>query len=118
MKSRSHLQQQLTQVQAQLQELKTLGAIAYPADFVLDSSEVKGRTYYRRCVRQGGKPGKSEQISAELYSQLQCELARGKLIHKLEKQQSRIVGQLDAIAVQITSLGGVVGEVSESEANP
>lgn len=110
-----YLQQQLTQVEVQLQELRRLGAIAYPANFVLDSSESKVRTYYRRRVREGGKPGKSEQISAELYSQLQCELAKGKQIHKLEKQQSRIVGQLEAIAARISSLGGVVGEVRDKD---
>lgn len=63
--------------------------IAYPVNSLLDRSESKGKTYYRRRRRQQGKPDKSEQISVELYHQLQSELLWRKLVIHLTYSRTR-----------------------------
>lgn len=103
------LRRELKALEAAIEQLRSAGAIPYPADFVLDSSKAKGRVYYRRRARRAnGAPGRSEQISPELYSQLQGELERGKQIHKLKKQRARLVARIDVIAAKVAALDGAV----------
>jgi cell division protein FtsB len=103
------LRRELEALEAEIGDLRSAGSIPYPADFVLDSSTAKGRIYYRRRARGAdGKPGRSEQISSEMYSQLQGELDRGKQIHKLEKQRSRLAAKIDRLVARVAALGGAV----------
>ncbi|WP_088895013.1 hypothetical protein [Leptolyngbya ohadii] len=103
------LRQELEALEAEIGDLRSAGWVAYPAPFVLDCSTAKGKTYYRKRVRAAdGAPGRSEQISPELYAQLQEELLRGKQIHKLEKQRSRLVTKIDRLVAHVAALGGSV----------
>lgn len=97
---------ELEKIKAEIRDLKAEGAIAYPADFVIDSNVAKGKSYYRKRQRGAdGKPGAAKQISADEYAELKRQLENGRKIHRLEQQLARVLAKLDAIAAKAQTMG-------------
>ena len=98
MKSLHQLQQELTALEATAAEIRAKAYIRYPAPFVLDTATIKSKLYHRKRPRLvDGKLGKPEYISSQHYAELVVELKNGRLLHKVEKQSSKLVSRIDRI---------------------
>lgn len=95
-----NIKSELEALDQEIAALKSEGWIPFPAPFVLDSSHAGGKIYYRRRDRgQNGRPGKSQQISADAYSELRSELERGRAIARLQRRRERLERLLERAAV-------------------
>jgi hypothetical protein len=96
----------VAELNAEMGALKEQGAIAYPTEFVLDTSEVRGKTYYRKRQRiSTGAPSTAKMISKSEYADFKQQLVNGRNIHRLEKKKAAMVAKLDAIAAQARETG-------------
>ena len=97
-----NIKAELEQLDQEIGALKAAGWVPFPAPFVLDSSHAGGKIYYRRRDRgQNGRPGKSQQISADAYSELRSELERGRAIARLQRRRERLERLVERAAVEI-----------------
>ena len=95
-----NIKSELEALDQEIAALKSEGWIPFPAPFGLGSSHAGGKIYYRRRDRgQNGRPGKSQQISADAYSELRSELERGRAIARLQRRRERLERLLERAAV-------------------
>lgn len=95
-----NIKSELEQLDQEIAALKADGWIPYPAPFVIDCTQAGGKVYHRRRDRgPNGRPGKSQQISADAYSELRSQLERGRAIARLQRRRERLERLLERAAV-------------------